>query len=66
MNFEDVYAKYVIRCGPIQQYVGPTSEVCLTIRSWAARFTKEQAMKFIANPAFDLKGPFVIEDAVSS
>ncbi len=66
MNFDDSYVKYVIRYGHYGQYVGCTSEQCLTIRSWAARFTREQAMKFIADPAFDLKGPFVIEDAVSS
>ena len=61
-DFEKVYAGYVIRdmSNSAGNFVGPNDDMYrVALRSWAARFTKQQAMEYIkAN-----KGEWRIEDA---
>ena len=65
MNFEDVYAGYVIRYvgdgGLFGYFVGPPSSEMyrVALKQHAARFTKEQAMKYIE----ENEGKWLIEDA---
>lgn len=64
-EFNDIYAKYVIRCGRYGNYIGETSDTTFAMRNAGARFTQEQAMKFINDNPFNMKDiEFVIEDAV--
>ena len=63
-KFDDVYAKYVIRCGRHGGYIGETKEATFALRSCGARFTEKQALKFITSNPFELDCDFVIEDAV--
>lgn len=61
-KFEDIYAGYVIKemRGGFGNYVGPCDEMYrVALRSMAARFTKEQALKYVN----ENEGEFFIEDA---
>jgi hypothetical protein len=60
-EFDDVYAGYVIRDKRDGMLLGTGESYRVALREWAARFTKQDAMRFIENsgsPTF-----FVIEDA---
>ncbi len=63
-TLDDVYAKYVIRCGRYGGYIGETKEATFALRSCGARFTEKQALKFITSNPFELGCDFVVEDAV--
>lgn len=60
-KFKSIYRKYVIREKTSDMFVGPTSEMYrVALRRMAARFTKDEAMEYIAIK----KGShFFIEDA---
>ncbi len=64
MEFDEIYAHYVIKELPSGYFVGPNSQAFrVALRNMAARFTKRGAMLYIEE--FPLKEPngYVIEDA---
>lgn len=65
MDFDEIYRGYVIREKNTDYFIGPTTAMFrVSVRSWAMRFTKKEAMEYIQHGKFCKKGEFVIEDAV--
>lgn len=65
IEFDDIYAKYVIRCNKYGHYIGETKGTTFALRSDGARFTQKAAMKFITDNPFGMDScDFIIEDAV--
>lgn len=64
--FEDIYARYVVKEDRWQgNYIMATEEARCSLRSHAARFTKQRALEYIKHGHFCKNGgPFIIEDAV--
>ena len=61
MDFNSIYARYVIWSGKDNMYVGPNSEMWrVALRQDAQRFTKQKAIEYIERENDD---SFLIEDA---